>query len=157
MELLQSMRLFSRLAELQSFTKVAEALQMGRPQVTLAINQLAASLGVRLFQRKTRKVSLTAEGEAFLVRVAGILGGVDEAVTMFGALGDIVQRTGDARALQGLACRVFFADRHQARHLGFGDADFLLAPGSQGEVGNVEVLGFFQYGAHHALLSVRKK
>jgi LysR family transcriptional regulator, regulator for bpeEF and oprC len=32
MELLQSMRLFSRLAELQSFTKVAEALQMGRPQ-----------------------------------------------------------------------------------------------------------------------------
>jgi len=91
MELLQSMRLFSRLAELQSFTKVAEALQMGRPQVTLAINQLAASLGVRLFQRKTRKVSLTAEGEAFLVRVAGILGGVDEAVTMFGALGDIVR------------------------------------------------------------------
>lgn len=91
MELLQSMRLFSRLAELQSFTTVAEALQMGRPQVTLAINQLEASLGVRLFQRTTRKVSLTAEGEAFLVRVAGILGEVDEAVTMFGAPGDIVR------------------------------------------------------------------
>jgi LysR family transcriptional regulator, regulator for bpeEF and oprC len=59
--------------------------------VTLAINQLEASLGVRLFQRTTRKVSLTAEGEAFLVRVAGILGGVDEAVTMFGAPGDIVR------------------------------------------------------------------
>lgn len=85
------MRLFSRLAELQSFTKVAEALQMGRPQVTLAINQLEASLGVRLFQRTTRKVSLTAEGEAFLVRVAGILGEVDEAVTMFRAPGDIVR------------------------------------------------------------------
>lgn len=84
------MRLFSRLAELQSFTKVAEALQMGRPQVTLAVNQLEASLGVRLFQRTTRKMSLTAEGEAFLVRVAGILSGVDEAVTMFGAPGDIV-------------------------------------------------------------------
>lgn len=95
MELLQSMRMFSRLAELQSFTKVAEALQMGRPQVTLAINQLEASLGVRLFQRTTRKVSLTAEGEAFLVRVAGILGEVDEAVTMFGAPGDIVRASPD--------------------------------------------------------------
>ncbi|MCS0592582.1 LysR family transcriptional regulator [Massilia norwichensis] len=91
MELLQSMRLFSRLAELQSFTKVPEALQMGRPQVTLAINQLEASLGVRLFQRTTRKVSLTAKGEAFLVRVAGILGEVDEAVTMFDAPGGIVR------------------------------------------------------------------
>jgi len=91
MELLQSMRLFARLAELQSFTKVAEALQMGHPQVTLAINQLEASLGVRLFQRTTRKVNLTAEGEAFLVRVAGIPGEVDEAVTMFGAPGDIVR------------------------------------------------------------------
>lgn len=85
------MRLFSRLAELQSFTKVPEALQMGRPQVTLAINQLEASLGVRLFQRTTRKVSLTAKGEAFLVRVAGILGEVDEAVTMFDAPGGIVR------------------------------------------------------------------
>lgn len=45
---------------------------------------------MRLFQRTTRKVRLTAEGEAFLVRVAGILGEVDEAVTMFDALGDIV-------------------------------------------------------------------
>lgn len=51
---------------------------------------MEATLGVRLFQRTTRKVSLTAEGEAFLVRVAGILGEVDEAVTMSGAPGDIV-------------------------------------------------------------------
>lgn len=85
MELLQSIRLFSKLAELQSFTKAADALQIGRPQVTLAINQLEASLGVRLFQRTTRRVSLTAEGEAFLAKAEEILGGVDEAVTMFSA------------------------------------------------------------------------
>lgn len=85
MELLQSIRLFSKLAELRSFTKAADALQIGRPQVTLAINQLEATLGVRLFQRTTRKVSLTAEGEAFLGRAEEILGGVDEAIAMFGA------------------------------------------------------------------------
>lgn len=83
MELFQSMRLFAKVAQLQSFTKAAESLHIGRPQVTLAINQLEASLGVRLFQRTTRKVSLTAEGEIFLARVEEILGRVDEAVAMF--------------------------------------------------------------------------
>ena len=90
MELFQSMRLFSKVAQLQSFTKAAESLQIGRPQVTLAINQLESSLDVRLFQRTTRKVSLTAEGEAFLAKVEEILGGVEEAVAMFQAPGDAV-------------------------------------------------------------------
>ena len=42
-----------------------------------------------------------------------------------------VQRAGDARALQRLLRRVLFADRHQARHLGLGDRDFLAAPGGE--------------------------
>ncbi|MGX9219565.1 LysR family transcriptional regulator [Massilia varians] len=108
MELLQSMRLFARLAELQSFTKVAEALQMGHPQVTLAINQLEASLGVRLFQRTTRKVSLTAEGEAFLVRVAGIPGEVDEAVTTFGAPGDMALLSKSSEGRADAVCNQFY-------------------------------------------------
>lgn len=62
MELLQSMQVFAKLAELGSFTKVAEAMQVGRPHVTRTIQDLEASLGVRLFQRTTRKVKLTAEG-----------------------------------------------------------------------------------------------
>jgi len=54
MELLQSMQVFVRVAELGSFTKAADATQLGRPQVTRAIQELEASLGVRLFQRTTR-------------------------------------------------------------------------------------------------------
>ena len=83
MELLQSLRLFVKLAELQSFTKTAEALEIGRPQVTQAINRLETSLGARLFQRTTRKVSLTADGEAFLVKAGEVLAAVDDAVTLF--------------------------------------------------------------------------
>jgi LysR family transcriptional regulator for bpeEF and oprC len=56
----------------------------------VAENQLEASLNVRPFQRTTRKVSLTAEGEAFLAKVEAILGGVAEAVTMFQAPGNAV-------------------------------------------------------------------
>ncbi|WP_415768403.1 LysR family transcriptional regulator [Pseudomonas sp. LB3P38] len=83
MELLQSMRLFARLAELGSFTKAAESLDIGRPQVTRYIQELEMSLGVRLFQRTTRKVTLTAEGERFYERVQDILGSVSAATSMF--------------------------------------------------------------------------
>jgi LysR family transcriptional regulator for bpeEF and oprC len=83
MELLQSMRLFARLAELGSFTKAAESLDIGRPQVTRYIQELETSLGVRLFQRTTRKVALTAEGERFYERVQEILADISAATTMF--------------------------------------------------------------------------
>lgn len=84
MGLLQSMRIFVKVAELGSFTRTAELLQIGRPRVTLTVRDLEASLGVRLFQRTTRKVSLTTEGEAFLERAQEILGSVADATSMFG-------------------------------------------------------------------------
>ncbi|MGH8415821.1 MAG: LysR family transcriptional regulator [Pseudomonas sp.] len=83
MELLQSMQVFARLAELGSFTRVADAMQIGRPQVTRAIQELETSLGVRLFQRTTRSVRLTSEGEQFYERVKTILGEVANATAMF--------------------------------------------------------------------------
>ncbi len=58
-------------------------MQIGRPQVTRAIQELEASLGVRLFQRTTRKVTLTAEGERFYARVVDILGSISTATAMF--------------------------------------------------------------------------
>ncbi|QIB52305.1 LysR family transcriptional regulator [Pseudomonas sp. OIL-1] len=78
------MQLFVRLAELGSFTRAADAMRVGRPQVTRAIQELEASLGVRLFQRTTRKVRLTNEGERFYERAKQILGDVAEATSMFG-------------------------------------------------------------------------
>ena len=46
-----------------------------------------------------------------------------------------VQRPGDARALERLRRAEFPAQRHQARHFGFGDLDLLAA-----EIGEAEVL-----------------
>ena len=87
MELLQSMRLFARLAELGSFTRAAESLDIGRPQVTRYIQELETSLGVRLFQRTTRKVALTTEGERFYERVQEILADISAATSMFDRTG----------------------------------------------------------------------
>lgn len=83
MELLQAMQVFAKLAELESFTKAAEAMQTGRPHVTRTIQDLEASLGVRLFQRTTRKVKLTAEGERFYDRVKEILSDIADTTSMF--------------------------------------------------------------------------
>ncbi|WP_176340259.1 LysR family transcriptional regulator [Xanthomonas hortorum] len=91
MELLQSMRVFAKLAELGSFTKTADALQMRRPQVTVVIGQLEASMGVRLFQRTTRRVSLTPEGDAFLAKVHDILDRVANASAMFSRPGTVLR------------------------------------------------------------------
>ncbi|NVZ60694.1 LysR family transcriptional regulator [Pseudomonas gingeri] len=87
MELFQSMQVFARVAELGSFTKAADSIQLGRPQVTRAIQELEASLGVRLFQRTTRRVRLTTEGEQFYERVKDILGNVAAATSMFDLTG----------------------------------------------------------------------
>ena len=51
-----------------------------------------------------------------------------------GGLNGHVERTGDARALQGLLRAVFLANGHEARHLGLGDRDFLAA-----EIGKADV------------------
>ncbi|MBM7454681.1 LysR family transcriptional regulator for bpeEF and oprC [Oceanisphaera litoralis] len=83
MELLKTMQVFCRLAELGSFTQAAEAMQLGRPQVTRTIQELETSLGVRLFHRTTRKVRLTDEGEQFYERAREILGDVAKATSMF--------------------------------------------------------------------------
>lgn len=87
MEFIQLMRVFSKLAELGSFTKVADAMDIARPQVTIAIQELETKLGARLVQRTTRKVSLTQEGERFHERVEEILRGVSEISTMFDTSG----------------------------------------------------------------------
>lgn len=91
MELLNAMEVFVKLAEVGSFTKAAEALDMNRPQATLAIQELERNLGARLLHRTTRRVRLTTEGELFYDRAKEILGDVAVATTMFGRTGDAIR------------------------------------------------------------------
>src|SRR5262249_24823837 len=61
MELVQ-LKLFFDLVRVQSFTKVAELNYVTQPAVSLSMKKLEEELGVRLFERTTRKVLLTDEG-----------------------------------------------------------------------------------------------
>ncbi len=83
MDKLDSMRLFTRVVELRSFTQAAENLSLKRSTVTDAIKQLEARLNVRLLQRTTRHVSPTLDGEAYYQRCLRILADVEDAEMAF--------------------------------------------------------------------------
>lgn len=53
-------------ANLKSYTKAAEALNLTQPAVTQHIKQLEEHYGVKLMQKKGRQISLTEEGELLL-------------------------------------------------------------------------------------------
>lgn len=78
MDKLHAMSVFARVAELGSFTKAAERLDMAPASVSAAVQNLETHLGVRLFTRTTRKISLTDDGRAYLERCQRVLTEIDE-------------------------------------------------------------------------------
>jgi DNA-binding transcriptional LysR family regulator len=83
MSTLDQMQIFTRVAELASFTQAAEALSLPKASVSNAVQLLEAKLGTRLLHRTTRKVQLTQDGQAFYERSKDLLVDMDELHTMF--------------------------------------------------------------------------
>ena len=79
------MHVFSRVAELASFTQAADSLGLPKASVSSAVQRLENRLGVRLLHRTTRKVVLTADGHAFYDRCRDALADMDELQTLFQA------------------------------------------------------------------------
>ena len=52
-----------------SFTKAAQSLHIAQPALSMAVTRLEEELGVTLFNRAARKITVTAEGKSFLARV----------------------------------------------------------------------------------------
>ncbi|HEX2539660.1 MAG TPA: LysR family transcriptional regulator [Caldimonas sp.] len=64
---IRHLRAFLALAEHRHFTRAAAALFISQPAFSALIGSLETSLGLRLFDRSTRHVSLTPDGAAFEV------------------------------------------------------------------------------------------
>jgi DNA-binding transcriptional LysR family regulator len=73
------MEVFVRAVELGGFSPAARALRITPSAVSKLVARLERRLGARLLNRSTRKLLLTAEGEAFLERARGVLADLDEA------------------------------------------------------------------------------
>ncbi|GAB0119685.1 LysR family transcriptional regulator [Acidisoma sp. 7E03] len=85
MDRLARMDLFARLVERRSFSAAARDLGLARSTATAEIKRLEADLGVRLFERTTRHVRPTLEGDAYYARCVAILAEVEEAEQLFRA------------------------------------------------------------------------
>lgn len=81
MDRLDAMHLFVRVAELGSFSAVAQQLGLARSVVTRQIAALETHLGVKLMARSTRRLALTSAGTAYLEKCRVILNLVESAET----------------------------------------------------------------------------
>jgi LysR family transcriptional regulator, low CO2-responsive transcriptional regulator len=78
----RQLRVFSEVARHLSFARAAEAMHLTPPAVTMQIKELEGHVGLPLFERAGRKVSLTTAGEYMLVHARKILATVKDAEDM---------------------------------------------------------------------------
>lgn len=70
---LWQLEVFCAVAELRSFSRAAEAMFVSQPTVTSHITAMEKRLGVKLFDRTTRKVKLTPAGELLYKHAKALL------------------------------------------------------------------------------------
>jgi DNA-binding transcriptional LysR family regulator len=76
---LRHLRYFVAIAEERSFTRAAERLWIAQPGLSTQMRRLEAELGIKLLERHTRGVDLTAAGELFLERARTALAAAEAA------------------------------------------------------------------------------
>jgi DNA-binding transcriptional LysR family regulator len=90
---LNDLQAFRAVAELSSFRKAADALHVSQPAFSRRIEKLEEALGVKLLERTTRKVELTAVGRDFDRKVQQLLDELDN--TLLGIRGVGSTRMGE--------------------------------------------------------------
>ena len=85
MTLLQ-LEYFQVRAKTLHYTRAAAQLHISQPSLSYALAQLEADLGVPLFQKEGKHVSLTAHGEAFQRSTAPVLQELDNCVKQVQAM-----------------------------------------------------------------------
>ncbi len=101
----RNLRAFIAIARFGTFTSAADHLLLSQPALTASIQQLEDGLGVRLFDRSSRGVSLTVEGREFLPLAEKLLADADAAVLNVRSLAE--RRRGSV----GIASVSSFANR----------------------------------------------
>lgn len=76
MDKLQAMEVFVQVVDSGGFTRAADSLQMPKATVSTLIRNLETALSVKLLNRTTRQVSVTADGAAYYERCLRILADV---------------------------------------------------------------------------------
>lgn len=87
MDTLLCMRSFEKVAESGSFAEAARVLNLSPSTVTKRVSHLERRIGVRLFNRNTRRVVLTEAGAAYWRHCRGLLVEIEHAEAVVGGMG----------------------------------------------------------------------
>ncbi|MGF7154210.1 DNA-binding transcriptional LysR family regulator [Novosphingobium gossypii] len=123
---MRSLRLFVRLAEEGSFSALGRRQNLSHTTISRAIGDLEDHFGIRLFQRTTRRQTLTRDGERLLEHAVAILDqvGIAEA----DLAGEVAAR-GLVRVGVTTALGLHYAQRLETLRVGHPDltVEFLVA------------------------------
>lgn len=78
MDQIQAMRIFTRVVEAGTFTRAADSLSLPKATVTKHVQALEERLRVKLLNRTTRRVTVTADGAAYYERTVRVLADLDD-------------------------------------------------------------------------------
>jgi len=77
--LLSGIGVLSAVIEAGTFARAGEAMGLTQPAVSRAVARLEERVGIRIFNRTARAITLTDEGRRFYEAVAPLLAGIEEA------------------------------------------------------------------------------
>ena len=103
---LKSLEYFKKLAKLQHFTKAANELHISQPSLSYAISELEKDLGIPLFDRKDKKITLNYYGEVFLSYVNQSLSILDEGINFVKHLSNPKSRNISMGYIQSLSSSI---------------------------------------------------
>lgn len=106
---LDRMRTFIRVADRGNLSAVARELGLGQSTITRHVGDLEHALGVSLFSRTTRSISLTEEGHLFYARASEILRILDQAHE------EIENKKAGSAGQVRISCSAFFGVMHLSR------------------------------------------
>jgi DNA-binding transcriptional LysR family regulator len=101
---------FIRVAQLKSFIRASEALNISKSHVTTIIGQLEESIGMTLLARTTREINLTSDGKEFLNYCLEIVGKVEQ-------LDDFIDNYKEIRGVLKIVLPPYFSRYHIVPYL----------------------------------------
>src|ERR1700744_5672241 len=105
-----SLQLFTRIARTGSFSTAGREMGISQPTASRIVAALEKKIGVALFTRTTRAVTLTEAGSDYLLRAETILAALEEA-------DHAARGTGELRGILRIALSTSFAVRTVLPHL----------------------------------------
>ncbi|WP_297912398.1 LysR family transcriptional regulator [Thiomonas sp.] len=129
---LRQLRVFSAAARLLNFGKAAQEMHLTPPAVSIQIRELESQVGLPLFERQGKSVSLSPAGEYFLVYARKILATLKDAEDAMARLRGIKA----GRLTIGMVCTAqYFVPRLLARfHESYPYLDVRLAVGNRAQL-----------------------